>query len=318
VLGTAVLCALVAAALALATPAVAAPVASFNFSPPEPLTLEIVTFTSTSSGGAESWDLDGDGACNDAVGATVQRTFETAGVHTVKLCVTDGLLESTQTQSVTVLNRAPVATFMYAPLAPLSGDAVLLTSTSVDPDGPIVGQAWDLNDDGAFDDGTGQTATISFAKAGAYVVRLLVVDRDGAASVAAETINVADRPLELLASFTVVRLAGKVTRRGTRIRELSVNAPGGSRIEVRCRGRGCPFRRIGKTAARMSRLVSVRRLRGRLLRPRAVVQVWVTKPEALGKYTRFRIRRGKPPSRADRCALTGLRRPLRCPTGPGA
>src|SRR5204863_2873426 len=112
--------------------------------------------------------------------------------------------------------------------------------------------AWDLNDDGAFDDGTGQTASVSFAKAGAYVVRLLVVDRDGAASVAAETINVADRPLELLASFTVVRLAGKVTRRGTRIRELSVNAPGGSRIEVRCRGRGCPFRRIGKTAARMS------------------------------------------------------------------
>jgi hypothetical protein len=309
---------LFAAAFALATPAEAAPVASFYFSPSEPLTFETVTFTSTSSGGTESWDLDGDGACNDATGATAQSSFATAGFYTVKLCVTDGIDESTQTQRITVINRAPVSTFRYAPLAPLSGDTVLLTSTSLDPDGPIAGQAWDLDNDGAFDDGDGETAAISFAKAGSYVVRLLVVDRDGAASVAAETINVAKRPLELLASFTVVRLAGKVTRRGTRIRELSVNAPGGSRIEVRCRGRGCPFRRIAKTTARMSRLVSVRRLRGRLLRPRAVVQVWVTKPEALGKYTRFRIRRGRPPSRADRCALTGLRRPLRCPTAPSA
>jgi len=48
-------------------------VASFNFSPPEPLTLETVTFTSTSSGGTESWDLDGDGACNGATGAIAQR-----------------------------------------------------------------------------------------------------------------------------------------------------------------------------------------------------------------------------------------------------
>jgi hypothetical protein len=306
---------LVATALVLVTPAEAAPVASFSFSPPEPLTSELVTFTSTSSGGSELWDLDGDGACGDASGATVQRSFATAGVYTVKLCVSDGIDESTQTRRITVFNRAPIATFTYAPLAPLSGDSVLLTSTSVDPDGPIVGQAWDLDYDGAFDDGTGETASISFAKAGGYVVRLLVVDRDGAASVGAGTINVAARPLELLASFPVVRLAGKITRRGTRIRELTVNAPDGGRVEVRCRGRGCPFRRLSRTAARASRLLTIRRLRGRLLRPRVVVQIWVTRPDAVGKYTRFRIRRGKPPSRADRCALTGVRLPLRCPTG---
>ncbi len=161
---------LFAAAFALATTAEAAPVASFYFSPSDPLTLETVTFTSTSSGGTESWDLDGDDACNDATGPTAQSSFATAGLYTVKLCVTDGIDESTQTQRITVLNRAPVATFRYAPLAPLSGDTVLLTSTSLDPDGPIAAQAWDLDNDGAFDDGDGETAAISFAKAGSYVV----------------------------------------------------------------------------------------------------------------------------------------------------
>jgi hypothetical protein len=317
-LGAAIPAVLFATALAFAKPAEAAPVASFSFSPPAPLSGELVTFTSTSSGGSELWDLEGDGACGDASGAIVQRSFATAGVYTVKLCVSDGIDESTQTQRVTVFNRAPIATFTYAPLVPLSGDTVLLASTSVDPDGPIAGQAWDLDDDGAFDDGTGVTASISFAKPGAHVVRLLVVDRDGAASVGAATINVATRPLELLASFPVVRLAGKVTRRGTRIRELTVNAPEGARVEVDCRGRGCPFHRLSKAAARTSRLLTVRRLRRRLLRPGAVIQIWVTRPDAVGKYTRFRIRRARPPSRADRCAVTGVRRPVRCPSGSSA
>jgi hypothetical protein len=118
-----------------------------------------------------------------------------------------------------------------------------------------------------------------------------------------------------MASFPVVRLAGKITRRGTRIRELTVNAPEGARVQVACRGRGCPFRRLAKRTARIARLVTFRRLRGRLLRPRAVVQIWITRPDALGKYTRFRIRHGRPPSRADRCAVSGVRRPVRCPTG---
>jgi hypothetical protein len=316
--GAAVASILVAIGLTVATSAAGAPVASFSFSPAEPLSLEVVTFTSTSSGGSELWDLDGDGVCGDASGATVQRSFPTAGVYTVKLCVSDGTNEATQTQQIPVSNRGPAAAFTYAPPAPLSGDSIVLTSTSVDPDGPIVGQAWDLDNDGAFDDGNGQVASVSFARAGAYVVRLLVSDRDGATSVGAATINVTARPLELMASFPVVRLAGRITRRGTRIRELSVNAPDGARVEVACRGRGCPFRRLGKTAARSSRLLSFRRLRGRLLRPRAVIQVWITRPEALGKYTRFRIRRGRPPSRADRCAVAGVRRPIRCPTGSSA
>jgi PKD repeat protein len=305
----------VAAGLLLPLPALAAPNASFNFAPQAPFTSEPVTFTSTSSGGTETWDLDDDGNCDDAAGPSVQRSFPVAGIYRVKLCVSDGILEATATGQVQVVNRAPLASFTYAPLAPQTGDRIVLTSTAVDPDGPIVAQVWDLDGDGAFDDAGGETAAVSFTKPAVYAVRLLVVDRDGATGLAAATIAVKERPLELLASFPIIRLSGRVSPRGTRIRALTVDAPRGTGVKVSCRGRGCPFRSITKAAADASRLMTVRRLKGRLLRPRAVLRIWVTSVDRIGKYTRFRIRRGKPPDRADRCTRPGVRLPVRCPAG---
>ncbi len=303
--------------LAVPSPAQAQLSASFNFLPAAPLTGEPVTFTSTSTDATqpEGWDLDGDGACDDATGPSVQRSFPLAGVYSITLCVTNGVDSATATRKVTVHNRAPIASFSHSPPNPVTGDRIVLTSTAVDPDGPIVAQVWDLDGDGAFDDAGGETASISFTKPAAYAVRLLVVDRDGATGLAAATIAVRERPLELLASFPIIRLSGRVSRRGTRIRTLTVDSPRGTGVKVSCRGRGCPFRTITKAAAHASRLMTVRRLKGRLLRPRAVLRIWVTSVDKIGKYTRFRIRRGKPPSRADRCTRPGVRLPVRCPAG---
>jgi len=39
----------------------------------------------------------------------------------------------------------------------------------------------------------------------------------------------------------------------------------------------------------------------------------VTRGDAVGKFTRFRIRRGKAPLRADRCLVPGSSRPVACP-----
>ena len=48
--------------------------------------------------------------------------------------------------------------------------------------------------------------------------------------------------LRLLSPFPVVRITGRVTGKGTRIRRLTVVAPLGARVKVRCHGRGCPFK----------------------------------------------------------------------------
>jgi hypothetical protein len=236
--------------------------------------------------------------------------------------VSDGLGQGgSQTLNVPVQNRPPVAALTYAPLDPLSGDSVVLTSISADPDGPIVSQQWDLDADGAFDDAAGPTAELSSLEAGAHRVGLLVADQDGATGVATADVTVRERPAESISPFPVVSMLAAVGNRGTRIRELVVRAPAGARIRVRCRGRGCPFRSFARKAAsaraadvnaHSARIVRIHRLRGHLLRPGTLIEIRVTKRGKIGKLTRFRIRKGKPPKRTDRCLPPGAKHPHRC------
>ena len=66
--------------------------ASFAYSPAAPLSAQVVTFSSTSTGTIMSltWDLDGDGACDDAAGPATARSFPMAGSYSVELCVNEG------------------------------------------------------------------------------------------------------------------------------------------------------------------------------------------------------------------------------------
>jgi hypothetical protein len=303
----------------VAPPARADPVAQFIISPPSPLTSEQVTFTSISTGvTSQSWDLDGDRICNDAIGPSAQWSYPTSAVYRVTLCVSDDAgQQSSQTLKVTVRNRPPAAAFTYAPLAPLAGDSVVLTSISADPDGPIVSQQWDLEGDMAFDDGTGPTAEVSFPAAGQYPVRLLVTDRDGATAIASATVTVRERPAEPISPFPLVSMLAAVGQQGTTIRELVVKAPAGARVRVRCRGGGCPFRSFGQTAdtqVRSARILRIHRFGKYLLRPGTVIEIRVTRRGEVGKYTRFLIRKGRPPKRTDLCLVPGSQRPARCPS----
>jgi predicted outer membrane repeat protein len=175
------------------------PTASFTFSPSSPQTGQSVTFTSNSSdsGGSiasQAWDLDNDGSFDDGTATTASRSFPAAGDYTVRLRVTDNRgAQATSTRTVTASNRAPTASFTFAPALPSTGQSVTFTSTSTDPDGSIASQAWDLDNDGSFDDGTATTASRSFPAAGDYTVRLRVVDNNGAAATVANTIAVANR-----------------------------------------------------------------------------------------------------------------------------
>jgi PKD repeat protein len=175
------------------------PVASFAVNPSSPLSLEQVTFTSTSSDPdgtitSRHWDLDNDGSFDDGNSGTATRTFATPGDYTVRLRVIDNKgAEDIEQVVVGVRNRAPSAVFSRTPAAPLSRTAVNFTSTSSDPDGTVASQTWDLDNDGDFDDGSGATAQHTFNTPGDHVVRLRVVDNRGAETVATTTVAVANR-----------------------------------------------------------------------------------------------------------------------------
>ncbi len=144
-----------------------------------------------------AWDADGDGDYDDGASLQVLHTFAVPGTYTVGLRATDGDGASTDVRrTFTVGSRAPVASFGVSEAAPIAGTAVTLSSTASDPDGgALASQQWDLDDDGAFDDGSGATATVAFADAGDHLIGLKVRDADGDVGIRYVKLAVAAAPV---------------------------------------------------------------------------------------------------------------------------
>jgi hypothetical protein len=107
--------------------------------------------------------------------------------------------------------------------------------------------------------------------------------------------------------FPVVRITGLLTATGVRVTLLSVRAPRDVRIDVDCMGSDCPARHYTPPAGK-------HRLRKfeRDLKAGTRLEVRVTKPGYIGKYTAFVIRHHAEPKRSDRCLEPGAIRPVRC------
>jgi PKD repeat protein len=318
------------------------PTASFGHSPAFPSPFETITFSSKSSDldgtiATLAWDLDNDGTFDDGTSATATKKFTKSGSYTVRLRVTDDKGDfSIAAETIFVGNRPPVASFSYSPEAPTAGEAVSFFSTSTDPDSPITGYAWDLDGDGNYNDASGPSAARAFG-AGSHNVGIMVVDSEGAASFMVQTVNVgapnvgAPAPVgsvrtvssggpRLMSPFPIVRIAGSILRRGSKLRRLTVSAPPGATVLVRCNGRGCPLGRqsrvvkSGTKSRSPAQIVRLRRFERKLLRSGTVIKILVTRPSTIGKYTRFKIRSKKPPARSDRCLMPGSSKPVDCPT----
>jgi len=320
------------------------PTASFIHSPRFPSPFETVTFTSKSSDldgtiTKLEWDIDNDGAFDDGTSATATKKFTKSGSHTVRLRATDNKGGTAiAAETIFVGNRPPVAWFSYSPGAPTAGEVVSFFSTSTDPDSPITSYAWDLDGDGNYNDASGPSTTRAFG-AGSYNVGIMVVDSEGAASFMTQTVNVRTPNVEapappvstvttgsagprLMSPFPIVRIAGRILRRGSKLRRLSVSAPPGATVLVRCNGRGCPLgrqSRVVKSGKRSksrspAQVVRLRRFERKLLRSGTVIKILVTKPSTIGKYTRFKIRSNKAPVRSDRCLMPSSSKPVDCPT----
>jgi hypothetical protein len=100
---------------------------------------------------------------------------------------------------------------------------------------------------------------------------------------------------------------------GAAISRLTVDAPRGARVRVTCSGGGC-FER--SSLVKVARRAQILRFYGmeRRLRVGAVVEIFVGRDRAIGKYTRFVIRRNAVPDRRDRCVVTLSRSPSTCPS----
>jgi PKD repeat protein len=299
-----------------------------------------------------SWDLDGDGVFGDATGGLQTVRYAVPGQYLVAVQVSDGRgVTSVAQGAITVLaDLAPVVAFTNDPLQPLAGAAISFAATASDPDGTVARIDWDLDDDGAFDDAAGTGATWSFGTAGPHRVAVRAVDDRGVATVAFRTIDVvtpfvggpavplvaasagplpAPSPapaiaagpapsstrVALMAPFPVVRIRGLTYRGEVRISLLKVQAPPGATIRVTCRNGSCAAPKRADVRVKVARSpIRVRSLERRPLRAGTVVEVFVTAPGRIGKYTRFKIRRDASPARTDLCLRPGNPKPTSCPS----
>jgi PKD repeat protein len=216
----------------------------------------------------------------------------------------------------------PAASFSWFPASPRAGEPVSLVSSSTDAFSPITGFAWSLSSGAPFVAGKPVLAT-SFATPGNHVVRLQVTDAEGRSSVATETVPVSPLPLTLMQPFPIVRFAGSQTSYGARLKLLTVQAPIGASVKVKCVGRGCKTKSESRIVAASTKAkvvsgavtLSFPRFE-RALRAGVTLQVRVTMSGQIGKFTSFTVRRRKLPVRKDQCVLTTSSKPFPCPRSP--
>lgn len=127
------------------------------------------------------WDLDDDGAFDDAAGINVSFTTLEDGVYPVSVRVTDDDGASDTDSTTVTVNNAPPTADAGGPYTMEEGGSVVLdASGSSDPGNDIVSYEWDLDDDGEYDDASGVTVSFSAPDNGAYPVSVRVTDDDGA------------------------------------------------------------------------------------------------------------------------------------------
>jgi putative metal-binding protein len=107
------------------------------------------------------------------------------------------------------------------------------------------------------------------------------------------------------------------TKTGARLNRLRVtDAPPGSSLELRCSGgkrRGCPFKRHAVTL-KADGSASMTKLFKKAFRKGAVLEVWLTAPNSVGKVVRFKVGRGRDhtPRAQTLCLQPGTASPGKC------
>jgi len=154
---------------------------------------DAVTFTGSGSdpedgplvGPSLQWESSLDGSIGS--GVTFAKSDLSVGAHTIRLIATDSQAAAdTATVTVTIAapaNQSPTASFTSS----CTNLVCDFTDTSSDPDGTVVGWAWDFGDGEV---SSQQNPQHTYEVGGLHTVTLMVTDNDAAASASPATENI--------------------------------------------------------------------------------------------------------------------------------
>lgn len=303
------------------------------------VTLNAATSTDPDGEGLQySWNL-GDGLgylpAQDSPNAAVK--FLQPGTYVLGLIVIDkgaGTLEDEITKVISVVNGSPPSVrFSYTPTTPVADNVVTFATAGANADGSPSTYAWDLDNDGVFDDASGPSAARSFP-AGNHVVSVKATDPgSGLSQVAIQTVAVrasdgtviqgggTTTPITTPVVVTLlpmspaprIRLGYAVIGRITRITSLTIRAPKDAVVRIRCRGKGCPTKKVLRAKiTKTGKPVRFKRFERRL-RAGTILQIYITKQGRWGEYRKIRLRAGKRAVWTDRCIKDFGAKVQRCP-----
>jgi PKD repeat protein len=181
------------------------PVASFFFTPSNPVVNQDIQFNATESHDPDGtieeykWEM-GDGAA--LYGSIITYQYSSSGSYTVYLRVTDNSGNTARTnQEVTVgTGQPPTASFFFNPTTPTLGESVYFNaSASTDPDSTDLNYQWYFGDG---DSDSGVEVYHTYSNTGTYDVVLVVTDESGNQDSTTEKVIVVDNSTPT-ASFTI-------------------------------------------------------------------------------------------------------------------
>ena len=162
--------------------------ASFTASLSNPVVEQTISFTGSASGGTSpysyAWNF---GDSSTGSGSPVSHVYQTAGVYTVVLTVTDTAGHVASASNTVTVTSPLSASFTYSPSNPAPLTNVQFTATTTGGTGPY-GYSWDFGDGTT---GAGASASHLYLLPGTYTVTLTVVDANGLTTTASTTVTVA-------------------------------------------------------------------------------------------------------------------------------
>ena len=153
-------------------------VASFQYSPTNPIVSETITFNATLSEGeaiiSYSWDF-GDGT--NGTGVVTTHAYMSYGNYTATLTIMDSE-GSTDSESKQInIRQHPIADFTYSPSLPQINETIVFNASNSKPNGgTIISYEWDFGDG---ESGFGMVVNHTYTTEGTYTVTLTVTDSEG-------------------------------------------------------------------------------------------------------------------------------------------
>ncbi len=162
--------------------------ASFTESLSNSVVGQTVSFTGSASSGTPpynyAWNF---GDSSTGSGSSASHVYQTAGIYTVVLTVTDAAGQVASATNTVTVTLPLSASFTYSPSNPAPLTNIQFTATATGGTAPY-NYSWDFGDGTT---GTGAAATHSYLLPGTYTVSLTVVDANGLTTTASTTVTVA-------------------------------------------------------------------------------------------------------------------------------